>query len=297
MAPLLRAATRGSELALWQARHIASLLEEPVEEVVVETAGDKNHDTPIWEIGGRGVFVKEVQTAVLEGRADFAVHSAKDLPALGVPGLVLAAVPERGDARDALVGRTLEELPAGARVATGAVRRRAQLASLRPDLTFAGIRGNVDTRLRKATQFSAVMMAAAALQRLGRIEQAAELLDPRVVVPQVAQGALAVECREDDDGIREKLAAIEHGPSRRAVDAERAYLAELGGGCDLPVGAHAQVIDGTIRMTAVLATLDGRIVIRSTREGDDPEELGRSAASEILDDCGGTWLLEGASRA
>jgi len=294
---MLRAATRGSELALWQARHIASLLEEPVEEVVVETAGDKNHDTPIWEIGGRGVFVKEVQTAVLEGRADFAVHSAKDLPALGVPGLVLAAVPERGDARDALVGRTLEELPAGARVATGAVRRRAQLASLRPDLTFAGIRGNVDTRLRKATQFSAVMMAAAALQRLGRIEQAAELLDPRVVVPQVAQGALAVECREDDDGIREKLAAIEHGPSRRAVDAERAYLAELGGGCDLPVGAHAQVIDGTIRMTAVLATLDGRIVIRSTREGDDPEELGRSAASEILDDCGGTWLLEGASRA
>jgi len=294
---MLRAATRGSELALWQARHIASLLEEPVEEVVVETAGDKNHDTPIWEIGGRGVFVKEVQTAVLEGRADFAVHSAKDLPALGVPGLVLAAVPERGDARDALVGRTLEELPAGARVATGAVRRRAQLASLRPDLTFAGIRGNIDTRLRKATQFSAVMMAAAALQRLGRIEQAAELLDPRVVVPQVAQGALAVECREDDDGIREKLAAIEHGPSRRAVDAERAYLAELGGGCDLPVGAHAQVIDGTIRMTAVLATLDGRIVIRSTREGDDPEELGRSAASEILDDCGGTWLLEGASRA
>jgi hydroxymethylbilane synthase len=294
---MLRAATRGSELALWQARHIASLLEEPVEEVVVETAGDKNHDTPIWEIGGRGVFVKEVQTAVLEGRADFAVHSAKDLPALGVPGLVLAAVPERGDARDALVGRTLEELPAGARVATGAVRRRAQLASLRPDLTFAGIRGNIDTRLRKATQFSAVMMAAAALQRLGRIEQAAELLDPRVVVPQVAQGALAVECREDDDGIREKLAAIEHGPSRRAVDAERAYLAELGGGCDLPVGAHAQVIDGAIRMTAVLATLDGRIVIRSTREGDDPEELGRSAASEILDDCGGTWLLEGASRA
>ena len=294
---MLRAATRGSELALWQARHIASLLEEPVEEVVVETAGDKNHDTPIWEIGGRGVFVKEVQTAVLEGRADFAVHSAKDLPALGVPGLVLAAVPERGDARDALVGRTLEELPAGAQVATGAVRRRAQLASLRPDLTFAGIRGNIDTRLRKATQFSAVMMAAAALQRLGRIEQAAELLDPRVVVPQVAQGALAVECRQDDDGIREKLAAIEHGPSRRAVDAERAYLAELGGGCDLPVGAHAQVVDGAIRMTAVLATLDGRIVIRSTREGDDPEELGRSAASEILDDCGGTWLLEGASRA
>jgi len=294
---MLRAATRGSELALWQARHVASLLEEPVEEVVVETTGDKNHDTPIWEIGGRGVFVKEVQAAVIDGRADFAVHSAKDLPALSVPGLVLAAVPGRGDARDALVGRPLEDLPAGARVATGAVRRRAQLASLRPDLTFAGIRGNVDTRLRKATQFSGVVMAAAALQRLGRIEQAAELFDPRLIVPQVAQGALAVECREDDDGMREKLAAIEHGPSRRAVDAERAYLAELGGGCDLPVGAHARVVDGTIRMTAVLATLDGRIVVRCTRRGDEPEELGRSMASEILDKCGGTWLLEGASRA
>ena len=294
---MLRAATRGSELALWQVRHVASLLDEPVEEVVVETTGDRHQETPIWEIGGRGVFVKEVQAAVLEDRADFAVHSAKDLPAVSVPGLVLAAVPERGDARDALVGRSLEDLPAGARVATGAVRRRAQLASLRPDLTFAGIRGNVDTRLRKATQFSAVVMAAAALQRLGRIEQAAELFDPRLVVPQVAQGALAVECREDDDGIREKLADVEHGPSRRAVDAERVYLAQLAGGCALPVGAHAQVVDGSIRLTAILTTLDGRIVIRSARQGDDPEELGRSAAGEILDESGCTWLLEGASRA
>ncbi|MDP8975131.1 MAG: hydroxymethylbilane synthase [Actinomycetota bacterium] len=294
---MLRAATRGSELALWQARHVASLLDEPVEEVVVETTGDRNRDTPIWEIGGRGVFVKEVQAAVLDGRADFAVQSAKDLPAGSVPGLVLAAVPERGDARDAMVGRALDDLPAGARVATGAVRRRAQLASLRPDLTFAGIRGNVDTRLRKATNFSGVVMAAAALQRLGRIEQAAELFDPRLIVPQVAQGALAVECRDDDDRITEKLAAVEHGPSRRAVDAERAYLAELGGGCDLPVGAHAQLVDGTIRLTAILATLDGRIVIRSSREGDDPEQLGRSAATEILEESGGTWLLEGASRA
>ena len=294
---MLRAATRGSELALWQARHVASLLDEPVEEVVVETTGDRNQDTQIWEIGGRGVFVKEVQSAVLDGRADFAVHSAKDLPAHGVPGLVLAAVPERGDPRDALVGRSMEDLPAGARVATGAVRRRAQLASLRPDLTFVGIRGNVDTRLRKATQFSAVVLAAAALQRLGRIEQAAQLFDPRLVVPQVAQGAMALECRQDDEETREKLAALDHGPSRRAVDAERAYLAELGGGCDLPVGAHANVVDGTIRLTAILATLDGRIVVRAAGEGDDPEELGRSVASEILDDSGGTWLLEGASRA
>ncbi len=294
---MLRAATRGSELALLQTRHVASLLGEAVEEVVVETTGDRNSDVPIWEIGGRGVFVKEVQSAVLEGRADFAVHSAKDLPAQPVPGLVLAAVPERGDARDAMVGSRLEDLPPGALVATGAVRRRAQLVSLRPDLTFASLRGNVDTRLAKASEFSAAVMAAVALERLGRIGQAAELLDPQVVVPQVGQGALAVECREDDEGMRRALSRIEHRASRRAVDAERAYLAELGGGCDLPVGAYAGASDGTIRLTAVLAGLDGRIVLRSTAEGDDPEHVGRSAATELLEESGGTWLLEGASRA
>ena len=294
---MLRAATRGSELALWQARHVASLLDEPVEEVVVETTGDRRQDLPIWEIGGRGVFVKEVQAAVLEGRADFAVHSAKDLPAQATPGLVLAAVPERGDARDAMVGSTLEALPPGALVATGAVRRRVQLSSLRPDLTFAGLRGNVDTRLRQAPRYSAAVLAAAALRRLDRIEQAAEVFDPDLFVPQVAQGALAVECREDDDEVRSQLDAVGHEPSRRAVDAERAYLAELGGGCDLPVGAHATVDDqGVVHLTAVLASLDGRIVLRATAEGQDPEEVGRAAATDILEESGGTWLLEGASR-
>lgn len=292
----MRVATRGSELARWQARHVASLLGEEVEEVVVETTGDRHQDLPIWEIGGRGVFVKEVQAAVLDGRADFAVHSAKDLPARPTPGLVLAAVPERDDARDAMVGAVLEDLPPGALVATGAVRRRAQVASLRPDLTFASLRGNVDTRLRNASRYGAVMVAAAALRRLERIEAAAELFDPDLIVPQVAQGALAVECRDDDEGVRQRLAGIEHGPSRQAVDAERAYLAELGGGCDLPVGAHAQLDDGTIRLTAVLATLDGHIVLRATAKGDDPEEVGRSAATTILQESGGTWVLEGASR-
>ncbi len=292
----MRVATRGSELARWQARHVASLLGEEVEEVVVETTGDRRQDLPIWEIGGRGVFVKEVQAAVLDGRADFAVHSAKDLPARPTPGLVLAAVPERGDARDAMVGAVLEDLPPGALVATGAVRRRAQVASLRPDLTFASLRGNVDTRLRNASRYGAVLVAAAALRRLERIEAAAELFDPDLIVPQVAQGALAVECRDDDKGVRERLAGIEHGPSRRSVDAERAYLAELGGGCDLPVGAHARVVDGAVRLAAVLATLDGHIVLRATTQGDDPVQVGRSAAAEILHESGGTWVLEGASR-
>ncbi len=292
----LRAATRGSELARWQAGHVISLLDQEVEELVVETTGDRHRDLPIWEIGGRGVFVKEVQAAVLEGRADFAVHSAKDLPPRPTPGLALVAVTERGDPRDAMVGATLEALAPGALVATGAVRRRAQLASLRPDLTFASVRGNVDTRLGKASEYGAVVVAAAALHRLERIEAAAELLDPHLVVPQVAQGALAVECRDDDDGTRQALTAIEHHPSRLAVDAERAYLAELGGGCDLPVGAHATVDDGTICLTAVLATLDGHIVLRATAEGGDPGEVGRSAATEILQESGGTWVLEGASR-
>src|SRR5207244_454712 len=185
-----------------------------------------------------------VQAAVLDGRADVAVHSAKDLPPGSADGLVIAAIPERDDSRDALVGSTLEGLPVGARVGTGSVRRRAQLAGLRPDLTFASLRGNIDTRLAKADAFGAIVMAAAALERLGRRPAVAEVLDPSVLLPQVAQGALAVECREDDGETRAALAAIEHEPSRRAVDAERAFLAELGGGCDLPVGAYATPLEG-----------------------------------------------------
>jgi hydroxymethylbilane synthase len=280
----LRAATRGSALARWQATWVASLLDEPVELVVVETTGDRRQDVPIHEMGGTGVFVKEVQAAVLEGRADFAVHSAKDLPARPTEGLAIAAVPERGDPRDALVGSSLASLPAGARVATGSVRRRAQLTALRPDLTFAELRGNIDTRLRKAPEFDAVVMAAAALHRLGRESSIAEVLEVDVLVPQVAQGALAVECRPGDE---HRFAAIEHEPSRRAVDAERAFLAELGSGCDLPVGAYASVGDhGVLSVEGLLASLDGHVVLRA--RGSD----GAAVARELLDDCGGRDLLD-----
>ena len=289
----LRAATRGSPLARWQAEHVASLLGGDVELVVVETTGDRRRDVAIWEMGGRGVFVKEVQAAVLDGRADFAVHSAKDLPSETAEGLVIAAVPERGDPRDAMVGGRLDDLPVGGRVATDSVRRRAQLAAYRPDLTFAGLRGNIDTRLEKASEFAAIVVAAAALQRLGRDDAIAELLEPSVMLPQVSQGALAVECRADDAATRQRLAAIEHEPSRRAVDAERAYLAQMGGGCDLPVGAYAtQADDGSLTLTALLATLDGRVVLRATQHGDDPAELGRAVARELLEESGGTLLLE-----
>src|SRR3954465_12503480 len=194
----LRAATRGRALARWQTDYVAALLGADVEVVVVETTGDRRTDVPIHEMGGGGVFVKEVQAAVLEGRADIAVHSAKDLPSVPAPGLVIAAVPQREDPRDVLVGNRLADLPPGARVGTGSVRRRAQLAGARPDLTFGELRGNIGTRLEKSAGFPWVGVAAAALRRLGREDVIAEVLEPSLMLPQVAQGAVAIECREDD---------------------------------------------------------------------------------------------------
>jgi hydroxymethylbilane synthase len=289
--PPLRVATRGSALARWQAAHVASVLGDDVELVIIETDGDKRRDVPIHEIGGQGVFVKAVQEAVLDGQADVAVHSAKDLESRPTPGLIIAAVPERADPRDALVGSTLDALPAGGRVATGSVRRRAQLAARRPDLTFAELRGNIDTRLAKAADFDAIVVAAAALDRLGHSDRVAELLPVTVMVPQVGQGALAVECRSDDRATAERLATIEHRESRVAVDTERAFLAELGGGCNLPVGAYATVNGDTIALAALVASLDGRRVLTHAVSGTDAVALGRTAARYLLDDAGGAELL------
>jgi hydroxymethylbilane synthase len=291
----LRVATRGSTLARKQTRLVIDLLGGDADMVVVETLGDRRTDTDIWRIGGQGVFVKEVQAAVLDGRADLAVHSAKDLPSAEVDGLVIGAVPLRGDPRDALVGRSLDRLPPGARIGTGSVRRRAQLTWLRPDLTFAGLRGNMETRLDKAGNFDAIVVAVAALERLQRRDAVAEALDPSLIVPQVGQGALAVECRADDGEVREALAAFDHEPSRRAVEAERGFLAEVGGGCDLPVGAHALVdSDGTLTLTGMLAATDGRIVLRQTERGEpgqSPQALGRAVARYLLDEAGGEHVL------
>lgn len=295
----LRAATRGSPLALWQVEHVTALLAPhgvTVTPVVVETSGDQQLDRPIWEIGGKGVFVKEVQAAVLEGRADIAVHSAKDLPSVDVDGLVLAGVPERGEPRDALVGSTLADLPTGALVATGSVRRRAQLAWLRPDLTFTGLRGNIATRLAKAEGYAAIVMAAAALERLAMPERATEVLAPDVMLPQVGQGTLAIEARADDTVALDALALIEHGPSRVALEAERGFLAELGGDCDLPAGAYA-VLDGPsgedVRVEALLASLDGHVVLRESAAGPvaDAAAIGHALARRLLDDHGGAALL------
>ncbi len=309
--PVIRLATRGSPLALWQARRVARLLEALGVEaslITVETEGDRRTDTPLQSIGGQGVFVKEVQAAVVRGEADAAVHSAKDLPAaseLQVPGLVLAAFPERADPRDLLVGATLETLGAGARVATGSARRRVQLANLRPDLLFTDLRGNLATRLEVAVagarDVAAVVVAAAGVERLGwsppdGVET--EILDPMVMLPQVGQGALAVECRVDDERTRAALALIDNGSVRRAVIGERAYLGELGGGCTLPVGAYATLTDdggrdgngGTVTLTGIMGSDDGRVVLRHTASGDDPEKIGRAVARYLLDDAGGSSL-------
>ncbi len=289
----LRIATRGSRLALWQAERVAALLGGDVELVPVSTTGDQRTDVPIWTIGGTGVFVKEVQQAVLEGRADLAVHSAKDLPSETDAGLVLAAVPERADPRDALVGARLVDIPAGGRIGTGSVRRQAQLAALRPDLHFESIRGNIETRVAKAGDLDAVVVAMAALERLGLAGRATEILEPSAMLPQIAQGALAVECRADDSAAAARLAAIDDPVAHRAVDAERAFLRQLGGGCDLPCGALAEARpDGTVSLEVLLATLDGKTVLRARHEGTDPEATGREAARILLDEYGGRDLLD-----
>ncbi len=287
----LRVATRGSRLARWQAERVLVLLGAPAELVVVSTTGDRRADVPIHALGGTGVFVKEVEEAVLRGDADLAVHSAKDLPSTTTDGLALAALPERADPRDALVGRSLDAIPTAGRVGTGSVRRRAQLAAVRPDLTFTELRGNIETRIARATELDAIVVAAAALDRLGLRSEAAEVLDPSVMLPQVAQGALAVECRRDDRAVLELLAGIDEIPTRAAVTAERAFLAELGGGCDLPCGALATSHGATCSIEALLASTDGRVVLRVRDGGDDPHALGVRAARRLIDDCGGRSLL------
>jgi len=290
---VLRIATRGSALARWQAERVAALLREDVELVLVTTTGDRDQRADLHAIGGTGVFAKEVQQAVLEGRADLAVHSAKDLPSTTPDGLDLVAIPERGDPRDALVGARLDDIPSGGRIATGSVRRRAQLAAARPDLVFAPLRGNIETRLRKQVDegHDAIVVAVAALDRLGLHAEATEVLEPGVVLPQAAQGALAVECRAGDDRTRARIVEIDDRDAHRAVLAERAYLAELGGGCTLPCGALAAIDGNEVVLDALLAAPDGHIVLRTRVAGSDPAEVGTAAARDVLEGKGGRGML------
>jgi hydroxymethylbilane synthase len=242
--PQLRLATRSSAQATSQAQAVATALEAAhpglqVTLVFVETLGDQRADVPLHTIGGQGVFVKEVQHAVLRGDADLAAHSAKDLPSMAADGLTIAAFCARRDPRDALIGARLAQLAPGATVATGSVRRRAQLAAVRPDLQFVELRGNIHTRLSKVPDGGAIVMAVAALQILELTDRIAESLDLDDFVPSPGQGCVAVECRTDDLATARLLAAVDHLPTRQAVELERAFLARLGTGCSLPVAAHA----------------------------------------------------------
>ncbi|MEP7112867.1 MAG: hydroxymethylbilane synthase [Ilumatobacteraceae bacterium] len=273
----LRLATRGSAQARTQAQAVADALmaAQPgrsVELVFVETLGDRTQlaEVPLHTIGGQGVFVKEIQSAVLRGDADIAAHSAKDLPSTVVEGLQLAAFCRRRDARDALIGAALEELPFGGQVATGSVRRRAQLAVVRPDLHFLELRGNIHTRLGKIPAGGAIVMAAAALDILGLSDKITDYLPATTFVPSPGQGCVAVECRADDEAMIAVLAGIDHRPTRWAVQIERAFLAELGSGCSLPVGAHAS----GRTLTAFLAAAVGPRYLIETIELPDDSDLG-----------------------
>jgi hydroxymethylbilane synthase len=310
----LRLATRGSPLALRQTELVSELLRQAhpgldVESVVVRTQGDRDATTPLDQIGGQGVFVTEVEAAVAEGRADAAVHSAKDMPSVMPEHFVLGAVPRRADPRDGLVGATLAGLPAGGLVATGSARRRAQLAALRPDLVFTDLRGNMARRVAMAEEgkVSAVVIAVAAMERLGWMDKVRDVLDPVDVLPQAGQGAIAVQCRADDADTRALLRSIDHEPSHRALRAERAVLATLGGNCTLPVGAFAEAAEPgelgdaggsggvssgrVLKVSGLLASGDGHTVIRVARHGDDPEAVGAAVARALLE--GGGASIEG----
>jgi hydroxymethylbilane synthase len=296
---MLTIGSRGSQLALWQANWVKGQLEALGKECrieIIKTTGDKIQDVPLAKVGTKGLFTKEIEEALLAGTIDLAVHSLKDLPTVLPDGLTLAAIPEREDVRDALVGKRLDELEVSARVGTSSLRRAAQLRALRPDLQVETIRGNVDTRLRKLSegQYDAIVLAAAGLRRLGWAERIAELLDAEVMCPAVGQGALAIETRNDGGTGQRVCERLNHEPTRVAVTAERAVLATLGGGCQVPIGAYAVLNGGAaMHLRAVVISPDGTKVIRRESDGAaaDAAELGRTLAEELLA-AGGREILD-----
>ncbi len=291
MPETLRLGTRGSPLALWQADAVERLLlaAHPglrIERVILKTPGDRVVEEPLFRIGDKGLFSKDVEKALASGRIDLAVHSLKDLPTALAPGLVLGAVLEREDPRDALVsaGARLDELPRAARVGTSSLRRRAQLLSLRSDLRMVDLRGNVATRLAKAGkgECDALVLARAGLLRLGLAKRAVEVFEPDRLLPAVGQGVIAVEVREDDTRTRPLVAALDHVPTRHAASAERAMLARLEGGCRVPVGGLAVLGEGLLRLIGLVADLDGRRVVRLDEAARVAEEAGARALGERL---------------
>lgn len=280
--------SRGSQLALWQAEWtLARLSEAGVQSriEIIKTTGDKVTDVALSKVGSKGLFTKELEEALLARSIDLAVHSLKDMPTDLPAGLKLGATPVREDARDAICGLRLDQLKSSARVGTSSLRRSAQLKSLRPDLVIESVRGNLDTRLRKLDegQFDSIVLASAGLRRLGWEDRIAEALPVTVMCPAVGQGALAIEIRTDDPAMDEVCRMLEHEPTRIAVTAERALLAALGGGCQVPIGAHAWIEDESVRMRAIVAAPDGSRVVTRTGEAelDGAAALGTRLAEEL----------------
>lgn len=304
--------TRQSKLAMTQTGQVVRQLETLLrskgmefrfELKPIQTRGDRILDVTLSKVGGKGLFVKEIEQALIEGQIDMAVHSMKDMPTELPEGLVIGAIPKREDPRDCLIAREgtrLDKLPAGARIGTSSLRRAAQLLSLRPDIRIEPIRGNIDTRLRKMdeTKLDGIVLASAGLQRMGWQGLVTEFLDTHRMVPAVGQGALAVECRADDRLLLDLLGQLHHGKTGLAVSAERAFLAELQGGCQVPIGAYAEVSEPqdasepAITLTGMVASPDGRRLLRQTVSGPDPVLLGRRLARTLLEQGADRLLAE-----
>ena len=299
--------SRGSKLALWQSEWVKARLEEMGARVridIFKTSGDVMHDVPLATIGGQGAFTKELEVALLDGRIDVAVHSLKDLPTVNPEGLSITATPEREDARDALVlrsdadagGASLANLPAGSVVGTSSLRRIAQLKHLRPDVQVKDLRGNVDTRLRKldSGQYDAVILASAGLRRLGFGRRISAPIEIDVMLPAVSQGSLGVQTRADDSETNALVSRLDHPATRAAVIAERALLRKLGGGCQVPIAAHAVVSGRELRLDGLVASLDGSRVIRDTTlaAADEAEKAGDVLAARMLERGAGELLSE-----
>jgi hydroxymethylbilane synthase len=298
---ILRIGTRGSALALWQTNHVALLLKEKfgyeTEIIKIKTTGDKILDSPLAKIGSKGLFVKEIEVAMLEGRIDIAVHSAKDVPTEQPEGLVIAAFLKREDPRDALIskdGKTLAELPPGTLIGTSSLRRRAQLLHYRPDLQLVDVRGNVDTRLRKMRegQFEAIILAKAGLKRMGHESDITEVIDTGVMLPAVGQGSIAVECRLDDAEMLEVLKSISDYETEAGVKAERAMLRFLEGGCQVPIGAYGRIENGQLVLEGMIASLDGKRLYRDKIQGrpEEAEMLGETLGRRLYE-AGGAQIL------
>lgn len=295
-------ATRPSKLARWQTNYAIQRLQSiypdlKIHEQIISTKGDKTLDTPLPEIGGKGVFTSELENALLSGEVQVAVHSLKDLPVEDSAGVVVSAIPERDAALDALVsadGKSLSQLPQGARVGTCSLRRTAQLLARRPDLTILPLRGNVDTRLRKLKhgEYDAIVLAAAGLNRLGLQDEITEIFSLEAMLPAPGQGALAIQCRAEDEATRKLLSALHHQPTADSVSAERAFLLGLGGGCSLPVAAFAEVNgEKRIILTGAVISKDGKKSIRLSASGEDPHKLGQLLANMVLERGGADLLV------